>query len=335
MNSSAKRPSVRDVRVLGLGSCVPPRVLTNHDLESIVDTSDEWIVTRTGIKERHVTDAETAASDLAFEATQRALARAELPASALDAILIASVTPDHLFPSAACIVQSRIGATNAFCMDLEAACSGFLYGVELGRGLIGSHLAEHVLVVGVECLTKLVNWKDRSTCILFGDAAGAAVLGPSDSESQIVATYLGADGNSASLIELPAGGSRIPFSAAAIEQEQQFIRMKGNEVFKLGVRGMEEACRRVLEKAQVAPEDVHLLVPHQANLRIIEATAKRLDFPMEKVFVNVHKYGNTSAASVPLALDEAIQEGRLGRGDLVLTVAFGAGLTWGATLFRW
>lgn len=335
MNSSDKRPPVKGVRVLGLGASVPTRILTNHDLEQLVDTSDEWILSRTGIQERRLTDSDTAASDLAFAAGEQALERAGVAASDLDAILIATVTPDYAFPSVACLVQSRLGARNAICLDVGAACSGFLYATEMARGLIVSGLYRNALVVGVEVLTKLVDWEDRGTCILFGDGAGAVVLGPGDGSGEIVATHLGADGDFSSLIELPAGGSRRPPTAETVAEKLHYIRMRGNEVFKLGVRGMEEACRRVLEKAGVEPGEISLLVPHQANLRIIEATARRLELPMEKVFVNIHKYGNTSAASVPIALDEAMREGRIQPGDLVLTVAFGAGLTWGATLFRW
>lgn len=335
MSSSDKKPQVRSVSILGTGSAVPDRVLTNHDLEALVDTSDDWIVARTGIRERRIADDKTAASDLAIAAARRALESSGITADQLDTIVVCTVTADYQFPSTACLVQAAIGSPRAYCMDLAAACSGFLYGTEVARGLIGAGLANHVLVIGVEMLSKFMNWQDRGVCILFGDAAGAAVIGPCNGRGEILATYLGADGTSAELIELPAGGSRHPITHEAIDQQQHHFHMKGNEVFKLGVRGMEEACRRVLDRAGVTPSDVSLLVPHQANTRIIDATAQRLELPPERVYLNIQKYGNTSAASVPLALDEARREGRLREGDLVLMVAFGAGLTWGASLVRW
>ncbi len=340
IGAAERSVSVADVRIVGLGSCVPDHIVTNHDIEQVVDTSDEWIVSRTGIRERRICGPETAASDLAASAAQRALDAAGLRGEDLDAIIVGTVTGDHLFPSTACLVQARIGAHKAFCFDLGAACSGFLYSCEVARGLIGSGLAERILVVGVEVLSRFTNPKDRTTCILFGDGAGAAVLtrirpGEADHGHQILATYLGADGREAELIELPAGGSRLPVSHEVIEQGLHRLRMKGNEVFKLGVRGMEEACRITLERAGITAAEVDLLVAHQANLRIIEATAKRLDLPTEKVFINLDRYGNTSAASVPLALDEVARSARAKSGDLVLTVAFGAGLTWGGTLLRW
>lgn len=335
MNSSDKKPPVRATSILGTGSAVPSRVVTNHELEALVDTSDEWIFTRTGIKERRIADPSVAASDLAISAARRALERSGVSGDRLDAILVCTVTGDFHFPSTACLVQAAIGAPSAYCMDLGAACSGFLYGSQVARGLIGSGLADNVLVIGVEMLSRFTNWKDRGTCILFGDAAGAAVLAPSNGVHEIVSVYLGSDGTSAELIDLPGGGSRQPLSHEGIDNDQHLLRMKGNEVFKLGVRGMEEACRRVLEQASVSPSEVSLLIPHQANLRIIDATAQRLGLGPDRVFMNIHKYGNTSAASVPLALDEAIHEGRLHAGDLILMVAFGAGLTWGAALVRW
>jgi 3-oxoacyl-[acyl-carrier-protein] synthase III len=325
----------RDVRILSTGSFTPAKVLTNQDLEKMVDTSDEWITTRSGIKERRICVPEQAASDLAEPASRRALERAGLRAEDLDAIVVATVTGDHWFPSTACLLQARLGAGKAFCYDLMAGCSGFLYAMQNARGLIASGLAEKILIVGVEILTKITDWQDRATCVLFGDAAGAAVLVPGDEDHRIVGLRLGADGGNSDLIILPAGGSRQPVTHEAIDRHEVFIKMKGNEVFKLGVRGMEEVAKQVLEEAGVAAEEVKLVIPHQANMRIIEALAKRLGVPMEKVYCNIHKYGNTSAASVPLALDEALSVGRIQEGDLVLTVVFGAGLTWGAGLIRW
>jgi 3-oxoacyl-[acyl-carrier-protein] synthase III len=335
VNTEVKKLQVRSVRIASTGSCTPSKVLTNQDLERMVDTSDEWITTRTGIKERRISDADTAASDLAEPASRRALERAGVRPEEIDAIVVATVTGDYWFPSTACLIQARLGATRAFCMDVMAGCSGFLYACQTGRALISSHMAETVLVVGVEMLTKITDWQDRGTCVLFGDAAGAAVLRPGDDQHQIIGLRLGADGTNASLIELPGGGSRHPMTHEGLDQHQNFIRMKGNEVFKLGVRTMEDVGRQVLQEAGYGVEDLSLLITHQANMRIIEATAKRLEVPPEKMFNNIHKYGNTSSASVPLALDEAIAEGKVHPGDLVLIVVFGAGLTWGACLLRW
>jgi 3-oxoacyl-[acyl-carrier-protein] synthase III len=340
VNTEGKRPlardaRIRDVRIVSTGSYVPKKILTNQDLERMVDTSDEWIVTRTGIKERHIIEPGQAASDLAEPAGRLALERAGVSPGELDAILVATVTGDHWFPSTACLLQARLGATKAFCMDVMAGCSGFLYACQTGRALIAAGQAETILVIGVEILTKITDWTDRNTCVLFGDAAGAAVLRPGDENHRFLALRLGADGTNSSLIDLPGGGTRMPLTAELLEQGMQYIRMKGNEVFKLGVRSMEEVARAVLEEAGVRAEEVALCIPHQANLRIIDALAKRLDLPEEKVFCNIHKYGNTSSASVPLALDEAVKEGRVREGDLVLMVVFGAGLTWGAGLVRW
>ena len=335
MTTGEKRLLVREVRFASIGSCVPPKILTNADLEKMVDTSDEWILTRTGISERHIADETIAASDLCIPAARLALERAGVKAEELDALIVATVTPDMDFPSTSFIVQAAIGAKRAFCFDVSAGCSGFLYAVQVGRSLIASGTAETVLVIGVEVLTKITDWTDRNTCVLFGDAAGAAVLRPADGEHRILALRLGADGTSGSLIDLPAGGSREPITHEGIDKKRQFIRMKGNEVFRLGVRTMEEVARATLEEAGITSDQLALFISHQANMRIIDATAKRLGLPDEKVFCNLRKYGNTSAASVPLALDEALAEGRIKDGDLVLLVVFGAGLTWGGCLLRW
>ncbi len=335
MTTREKMQPVREVRFVSVGSCVPPNILTNADLERMVDTSDEWIRTRTGISERHIADASIAASDLSIPAARLALDRAGVTPEEVDAIVVATVTPDMDFPSVACIVQAALGATRAFCFDISAGCSGFLYAVQVGRSLIACGSAETVLVIGTEMLTKITDWTDRNTCVLFGDASGAAVLRPADGEHRIISLRLGADGTNGSLIDLPAGGSREPITHEAIDQRRQYIRMKGNEVFRLGVRTMEEVARATLAEAGVGIDEIALFIPHQANMRIIDATAKRLGLPDEKVFSNLQKYGNTSAASVPLALDEAVREGRVHEGDLVLLVVFGAGLTWGGCLLRW
>ncbi len=326
----------RRVRILGTGSYVPPKVVTNEDLEKLVETSDDWITSRTGIKERHVVDDGTAASDLALVAAQDALKDAGLEVSDIDQILVATVTPDRLFPSTACTLQEKLGAQGNSAMDLGAACSGFVYGLAVAGGMIASGVLDNVLLIGVETLSKILNWKDRGTCVLFGDGAGAAVLGPSeDNDVGLLSVRMASDGASGSLLELPAGGSRLPATHDTIEKGLHYIKMQGNEVFKYAVRAMYEMAREALSEADKTVSDVDLLIPHQANLRIISATAKRLGIPMEKVFVNVNRYGNTSAASVPLALDEARKQGRVKAGDLVELVTFGAGFTWGASVIRW
>jgi 3-oxoacyl-[acyl-carrier-protein] synthase-3 len=325
----------RDVRFVSFGRYVPDRVLTNEDLERMVDTSDEWIVTRTGIRERRIAGPEQAASDLALPAARDALAAAGIEAKDLDAILVATVTGDYWFPSTSCLLQARLGATRAFCMDLQAGCSGFVYAAQVARGLIASGIAETILVIGVEVLTRITDWTDRNTCVLFGDAAGAAVMRPAEGESRILSLRLGSDGDNAGLIELPAGGTRLPITPEALERRQQYIRVKGNEVFKLGVRRMEEVARETLAEAGYTADDLALLISHQANKRIMDATASRLGVPEDRAFINIQKYGNTSAASVPVAMHEALAEGRIRRGDLVLLVVFGAGLTWGGCLLRW
>ncbi len=335
MSSSGKKRPVREVRFLGTGSHLPERVVTNQDLEKMVETSDEWITTRTGIKERRFVADGEAASDVAEVAARHALETAGVRPEELDAIIVGTVTGDHLFPSTACLVQAKLGATNAFCMDVSAACSGFLYGCEVARGFIGNGSADKVLVIGVEILSKFTDFTDRNTCVLFGDGCGAAVLGVGDDDHYIVDSDLGSDGRYGSLIELPAGGSRLPITAEVMEERLHYLRVKGNEVFKHGVRGMAETCLRVLDKAGIGANDVDILIPHQANIRIIDATAKRLEIESDRVFVNIDKYGNTSAASVPIAMDEAVRSGRLKPGDLVLFVVFGGGLTWGAMLVRW
>jgi 3-oxoacyl-[acyl-carrier-protein] synthase III len=335
VNRPSPKFSVRPVRISGTGSYVPDNVLTNADVEKLVDTSDEWIVTRTGIRERRIAPPEMAATDLAYPAAQRALEDAGLTPADLDGIIVATVTPDQVFPSAGCLLQAKLGASQAWAFDLSAACSGFLYTLHVAQGMIASHQADTILIVGSELLSRLTNWDDRTTCILLADGAGAVVLRPGDEDHRILSLTLGADGTYGSLIEMPAGGSRMPASEETVRQKLHTVHMKGNEVFKMGVRGMADVALKVLEDAGYAPSDIALFVPHQANLRIIEAIAKRLDLPSEKVFTNIHKYGNTSAASVPLALDEARRTGRLHPGDLVLMAVFGGGLTWGATLVRW
>lgn len=322
------------VRILGTGSSVPEKVVTNFDLERVVETSDEWITTRTGIKERRIAAPSETTSTFALLASQKALESARVSPEELDCIIVATVTPDMLFPSTACILQHALGAKNAFAFDLEAGCTGFVYALAVAEKYLLAEGKGKALVVGAETLSKIVDWQDRATCVLFGDGAGAAVLGLDDRPG-ILATYLGADGGGAHLLELPAGGSRMPASLETVNQRLHYIKMNGNEVFKFAVRVVEEASLKVLAKAQKTVDDVHLFIPHQANIRIIQSAAKRLGIPEEKIFVNVDRYGNTSAASIPIALDEALRLQRIREGDVVLLVGFGAGLTWGAALIEW
>lgn len=324
----------RWIKVLGTGSSVPDRVLTNGDLERMVDTSDEWITTRTGIKERRIAEPQETTATFALRASQRALQEAGIAPEDLDLIVVATVTPDMLFPATACLVQKELGAKKACGFDLEAGCTGFVYALAVAEKYLLAGGGEKALVVGAETLSKIVDWQDRATCVLFGDGAGAVVLGVAD-EPGILATYLGCDGNGGSLLELPAGCSRFPASFDTVNNRLHYIKMSGNEVFKFAVRVMEEASLEVARRAGISTQEVDLFIPHQANIRIINSAAKRLEIPEERIFVNVHKYGNTSSASIPLALDEAYREGRIREGDLLLLVGFGAGLTWGSAIIRW
>jgi 3-oxoacyl-[acyl-carrier-protein] synthase III len=325
----------RDVHIIGVGSCTPDRVVTNQDLEQIVDTTDEWIRTRTGIKERRIADPETPSSVLATEAARRAMADAGVVGTEIDQIIVGTVTGDRPFPSTACLLQDRLGATSAYAFDISAACSGFLYALSLGRNQILAGVAETVLVVGVETLSKITDWTDRNTCVLFGDAAGAVVLRSTGQPGGILAAKLHSDGSLTRLLEMPGGGSLNPSSHETVDRRLHYIRMSGNDVFKYAVRAMESVAVEALEAAGVKPEELDLLVPHQANYRIIDATARRLALPMEKVFVNLDRYGNTSSASIPLALDEAKKSGRIKPGSLVEMVTFGGGFTWAAAVVRW
>ncbi|UCC79290.1 MAG: ketoacyl-ACP synthase III [Candidatus Zixiibacteriota bacterium] len=323
------------VRIIGTGSSVPDRVLTNADLEKMVETSDEWITARTGIKERRIAPDGLAASDYAHEASLKAMEMAGISADDLDLIILGTVTPDAPLPSTACILQDKLKAKNAAVVDIVAACSGFIYGLEYAKAIIQNGQKEKALVIGVETLSKIVNWKDRNTCVLFGDGAGAAVLAPSDTPGGILATYTKADGSLARLLQVPAGGGRLPLNTDNIGNGDRFIQMQGPEVFKSAVRAMEEAAVSILKQSGTKSGDIDLMIPHQANIRIIEATAKRIKLPMDRVFVNIHKYGNTSAASVPIALDEAVRSNRIRPGDKIMMVSFGAGFTWGSVLVEW
>src|SRR3989304_4778785 len=320
--------------ILGTGRGVPEKVLTNADLEKMVDTTDEWITERTGIKERRIGDEKTTASSLGTEAALKAMEMAGVTADELDLILVATVTPDMPFPSASCMVQKNLEAWKAAALDLGAGCTGFIYGLSVADGFIKSGQSKTILLVGVEILTKITDWTDRSTCVLFGDGAGAVVMQASSNGNGLLGTYLGADGRLGELLFLPAGGSLQPITKETLEKRDNFLKMEGNAVFKLAVQTMGDSCVRILKQLGMKPEDIDLLIPHQANLRIIQATAKRLKLPMEKVYVNIDRYGNTSSASIPMALDE-VRRGELYRPEMkVLLVAFGAGLTWGSAVIN-
>ncbi|MBM4123948.1 MAG: ketoacyl-ACP synthase III [Nitrospira sp.] len=320
--------------IAGTGSYVPERVLTNADLERMVATSDAWIVERTGIRERRIAAPGEAASDLGAKAAERALAAAGIAAADLDLILVATCTGDSPLPSTACMIQHRLGARRAAACDLSAACCGFVYALGVGDAYIRTG-SRHVLVVGTEVMSMLTDWTDRNTCVLFGDGAGAAVLSPSEGDRGMLSSHLHADGTLWDLICVPGGGSRLPPSEKLLAEGQQHIKMKGNETFKVAVKTLEEAAREALAANNLTVEDLDLYVPHQANIRIIKAVVTRLGLPMEKVVLNMDRYGNTSAASIPLALDEAVRGGRVKAGNLVMLEAFGAGLTWASAVIRW
>lgn len=320
----------------GTGSYLPERKLTNAELTRMVDTSDEWIVSRTGIRERRIAAPDQASSDLATAAAKNALEAAGIEAGDLDLIIVATLSPDHMFPSTAGLVQRNLKAVKAAAFDLEAACTGFIYALTVGDQFIKTGKYSRILVIAAEVLSRFINYEDRNTCVLFGDGAGAVVLVPSeDGKRGIISTHLYNDGSMADLLIAPAGGSRMPVDEEAIAKRLNTVKMSGNKVFRIAVRKLSEVVDEVLEVNGLKEEDIDFLVPHQANLRIIMATAKKLKLPMEKVVITVDRHGNTSAASVPLALDEAVRSGRINPGDLVLLEAFGGGLTWGAALVRW
>jgi len=322
-------------KISGTGSYLPEKVLTNHDLEKMVDTSDEWITERTGIKERRIIDEEMCASDLALEASREALKRAGVKPRDLDLIITATVSGDMMLPSTACILQGKLKAKNAAAFDINAACSGFVYGISVADSYIRSGVAKRVLLVGTEVLSRFTDWTDRTTCVIMGDGAGAVVLEATEDDSGIMSVDIFSDGTMWDLLQIPAGGSLYPASEKTITKGMHFIKMKGNETFKVAVRTLEDIVVRTLKKNRLKASDLSLLIPHQANLRIIQATAKRLDISMDKVVVNIDKYGNTSAASIPIALDEAVRQGRVREGDYIMFESFGGGLTWGAALVKW
>ena len=320
--------------IAGIGSYAPARVLTNEDLERMVATSDEWIRERTGIRERRIAATGEACSDLAVQAGRRALTAAGLAATDLDMILVATCTGDYPLPATACLVQHQLGATRAAACDLSAACCGFVYALSVADAYVKNGM-RHVLVIGSEVMSAITDWTDRNTCVLFGDGAGAVVVSASDGERGILSTHLRSDGTLCELIMVPGGGSRTPPSEKVVVERLQYIKMKGNETFKVAVRTLEEIARSTLAANHLRVEDLDLYVPHQANIRILKAVMERLGLPIEKVMLNVDRYGNTSAASIPLALDEAVREGRIKEGSLVMLGAFGAGLTWASAVIRW
>lgn len=325
----------RAVGILGMGHYVPEKILTNFDLEKMVETSDQWITERTGIKQRHIAAPEEATSDLCYNAAMIALKDAGVAPEELDLVIVATASPDHVFPSTACLVQDRIGAKNAAAFDLAAGCSGFVYSLGVASQMIATGLYKHALIIGAETLSRIMNWTDRNTCVLFGDGAGAAVLGPVEEGYGVLGIDMGADGSGGKYLIQPAGGSRNPASPETVEANDHTIHMNGPEVFKFAIQIMGKTAKRALAKANMKAEDLDMLFPHQANLRIISSAAKRLKMPMEKVWVNVDKYANTSAASIPIALCEARAAGALKKGDNILLDGFGAGLTWASIVLKW
>src|SRR3954466_1424636 len=327
--------TLRTVSIVGTGSYVPEKILSNEDLSRMVDTSDEWITTRTGIKERRMAAKDEQTSDMAAKAALQALEQAKIAPKDIDLILVATATPDMLFPATACFVQKKIGATKAACLDISAACAGFLFGIEIAQQFITSHTHDTVLVIGADKLTSITNWTDRNTCVLFGDGAGAAVLRHRGSTHGVVSTHIGSDGEYSDILFMPGGGSRCPITAENAHMNLVTIHMTGKEVYKQAVIAMISAAHKVLEKAGLTIDDIACVIPHQANRRIIEAIADRLKIPIEKFYVNLDRYGNTSAAAVAIALDEANRTGRIKSGDYILMVVFGGGLTWASTVIEW
>ena len=334
-SSSPRSTKRRTVSIIGTGSYVPEKILTNEDLSRIVDTSDEWITTRTGIKERRVAAKGEDTSDMATKAALKAIEQAKISPKEINLILVATATPDMLFPATACFVQKKIGASNAACLDISAACAGFLFGVEIAQQFITSHTYDTVLVIGADKLTSITNWTDRNTCVLFGDGAGAAILKHRGGSHGVISTHIGSDGRFSDILFMPGGGSRCPITRENAHLNLATIHMTGKEVYKQAVTAMLSAAKKALDEAGLSINDIACVIPHQANLRIIEAIADRLSIPLEKFMVNLDRYGNTSAAAVAIALDEANRSGRIKPGDYILMVVFGGGLTWASTIIEW
>lgn len=321
--------------ITGVGSFLPEKILTNYDLEKMLDTTDEWITKRTGIKERRIVDNGVATSDLAIEASLRALDDAKVLASEVDLIITSTITPDCMFPSTSCFIQEKIGANNAGAFDILAACAGFVYALSVAKNFVISGTLKTVLVIGAECLSKITDYTDRSTCILFGDGAGATVIQRSNGRREIIKTLLCADGSQADLLTLPAGGSKLPASHETIDSRSHYIQLKGKEVFKVAVKNMVDVITKTTSRNNLKIEDIDMIIPHQSNIRIIEAAMEKLNLPKEKAYVNIDRYGNTSSASIPIAIDEIEEKKVLKPGDNVLLVAFGGGLTWSSSVIKW
>jgi 3-oxoacyl-[acyl-carrier-protein] synthase III len=334
-SSPRSTKSRRTVSIIGTGSYVPKKILTNADLSRIVNTSDEWITTRTGIKERRIAAKDENTSDMAAKAALKAIEQAKISPKEINLILVATATPDMIFPATACFVQKKIGATNAACLDISAACAGFLFGLEIAQQFITSHTHDTVLVIGAEKLTSITNWTDRNTCVLFGDGAGAAILRHRGGAHGVITTHIGSDGQYSDILFMPGGGSRCPITRENVDLNLQTIHMAGKEVYKQAVTAMLNAAKKALEQAGLSIEDIACVIPHQANVRIIDAIADRLGISRDKMFVNLDRYGNTSAAAVAIALDEANRTGRIKPGDYVLMIVFGGGLTWASTVLEW
>lgn len=321
--------------ITGIGSYLPNKVLTNYDLEKMVDTSNDWIIQRTGIKERRIVENGVTTSDIATQASLRAMEDAGVSPKDLDMIITSTITPDHIFPSTSCYIQQKIGATRACAFDILAACAGFIYALSIGQSFINSGAMKTVLVVGAECLSKITDYTDRATCVLFGDGAGAVIIQRNPVKHEILSSSLAADGSEADVLIMPGGGARNPASLESVQQRLHYIQFRGKEVFKLAINNITNLILETAKENGLTLDDIDLIIPHQSNLRIIEATMEKLGLPMEKAFVNIDKYGNTSSASVPIAIDEARKEGRLRKGNIVMLVAFGGGLTWGSSVIRW
>lgn len=325
---------MKKIGIVGVGKYLPKKVLTNADLEKMVDTSDEWITTRSGIKERRLAAKNEATSDLALKAAKDALEDAKISPQDLDLIIVATITPDMQFPSTACIVQHGLSAMNAVCFDVSAACSGFIYAISVAEQFLARGTYKNALVIGAETLSSITDWQDRNTCVLFGDGAGAAVLSEVKSAG-IISTYLGSDGSMSDVLMVPAGGSRNPATNKTVDNRMHYLKMRGNELFKVAVNTMSDATIQVLKQADLKPSDINLVIPHQANIRIIMAIAKKLGLSQEKFYLNIERYGNMSSASLAVALCEAVKEGKVQKSDIILLNAFGAGLVWGACIIRW
>ncbi len=324
------------IKILGTGSFTPEKILKNIDLEKMVDTTDEWIRTRTGIEERHIAEDNIPNSELSLQAAKNAIEMAKISPEEIDLIVLATITADKTFPSTACILQTKLGAKNAVCFDLGAACSGFLYALETASAMLQTNSRyKKVLIIGSEKMSSIVDWEDRNTCVLFGDGAGAMVLAESDEENALLGSYLGSNGDYEEILQIPAGGSAMPFSQKVLDEKSFYLKMAGQEVFKLAVNSMVSSCKKVLEEAGVEASEIRWLIPHQANYRILKAVASRLKIKEDNVFMNVQKYGNTSAASIGIAFDEMVRQDKIKKGEYILLTAFGGGLTWGAILLRW